>query len=81
MEKSVDESVVKLTAGILHALQLVVVALESSGSIDRQALEYLIDQRLQAMSQSDLEAAPLAMMLQWLRPQDPPSPVLRLVKS
>lgn len=81
MEKSVDESVVKLTAGILHALQLVVVALESSGSIDRQSLEYLIDQRLQAMSQSDLEAAPLAMMLQWLRPQDPPSPVLRLVKS
>ncbi len=80
MEKHVDESVVRITAGLLQTIQCLVVALEATQSLNREALEFAVEARLRALPDDDLTAVPLAMLAQFLRPNDPPPPVLRLVK-
>lgn len=77
----VDEPLLRLTAGMLQAMQCLILALESSGSLDRQRLEFLVDGRMGSLPEDDLSSVPLAMLAQFLRPHDPPPPILRLVKG
>ena len=81
MEKHIDESVVRITAGVLQTIQCLVLALEATQSLNREALEIAVASRLRALPDDDLTAVPLAMMAQFLRPADPPPPILRLVKD
>lgn len=81
MEKHIDESVVRITAGVLQTIQCLVVALEATQSLNREVLQIALESRLRALPDDDLTAIPLAMLAQFLQPTDPPRPILRLVKG
>lgn len=79
MEKQVDEATGRLLVGMMETMQVIVLVLEGTGALNRAALHYALERRLATHADDALEAAPIAMMLQFLRPDDPPRPVLRLI--
>ena len=81
MKKHIEESTVRLTAGILELLQTMTLAMEAQGAIDRPILTYAIETRLAQHTNDELDAVPLAMMLRFLRPESPPHPTLRLIQG
>lgn len=79
--KSIDENTVRLTAGMLQTIECLVLALEATGALNRNALAYVIERRLEAFAPDALDSLPLAMLLRFLRPEQPPRPVLRLIEG
>jgi hypothetical protein len=81
MDKSIDEATLRLVTGMLQTMQVMIIALEAPGGFDRRVLAYATESRLNHYPANALESLPLAMMLQFLRPDDPPRPVLRLIQG
>ncbi|MCX8017075.1 MAG: hypothetical protein N2690_04120 [Rhodocyclaceae bacterium] len=79
MKPEIDESTVRLVGGMIDAMQCLIALLEAQGAIRRDDLAQAITIRLDKMPEDALEAAPLAVLLRWLRPSDPPRPQLRLI--
>lgn len=79
MENSIDEATARLVTGITEAIECLILALESTGSLNRPALEYVLESRLKALGDDALEGVPLALIWAFLHPQEPKRPVLRLV--
>lgn len=81
MNKTIDESTVRLTAGMLQVIECIILALESTGQLNRDALEYAVEHRLKALPDDDLQSLPLAMLMKFLQPDFPQSPVLKLIRG
>jgi len=81
MEKIVDEPLLKITAGMAKVIHCLVTVLVPAGSLDHMKLEVLAQALYDQLPADDLESIPLALLLRHLRPNDPPPPVLRLVKG
>lgn len=79
MEMQADEYAGRLVTGLLEVVQCLTTALESTGSINRAAFIYMLQGRLEFLEQGDLQTVPMTMMLNFLDPQEPPRPVLRLL--
>lgn len=75
----IDESTVRLALGMQASIECLVLALEATGSLNREALAYVTERRLESFPEQSLEAVPLALLLRYLRPQDEPKPALRLI--
>lgn len=78
---NIGEPEARLIAGVVQAMQCLIVALESTQSLNRSALEHVLEARLKAVGDDDLVGVPMAMLWGFLRPQDPPRPVLRLIRD
>lgn len=82
MEKLiVDESAFRLVNGLLLTMQVMVLSLQAPGGFTENVLAALIEKRLEGFPENALESFPLAMMLKFLRPDEPPRPVLQLIQG
>lgn len=81
MKPVIEDSTVRLVGGMVDAMQCLIATLEAQGAPDREALIYAITRRLDRIPEDALEAAPLAILLQWLNPSAPPRPQLRLIRG
>jgi hypothetical protein len=81
MKPILEDSTLQLVGGMIDVVKAVIATLEAQGVLDRQALAYAVDRILQDRDPDDLTAAPLAALLHWLRPSDPPRPQLRLIRG
>ena len=79
MERQIDETTARLIAGTMKTMEAIVTVLLEPKSIDRQKLEALVEHLLGELEDTDAEGVPLALMLRFLRPSEPPRPVLRLI--
>lgn len=81
MKPILEDSTLQLVGGMIDVVTTLIVTLEAQGALDRQALAYAVERTLDARNPDDLSAAPLAVLLQWLRPSEPPRPQLRLIRG
>lgn len=81
MKPVIDENTARLVGGMMDAMQCLVATLQTQGALDSNLLAHAITLRLDKMPEDALEAAPLAILLQWLRPSEPPRPQLRLIRG
>ncbi len=78
-KKSIDESTARILVGVMQTLQGLTLALERKKSLDPAEFAYCLESLIGRLAPDALESLPLAMMLQFLQPDTPPRPVLRLI--
>lgn len=81
MKNEIDDNTLRLVGGLIDVITSLVMTLEAHGVMDRESLAYIISRRLDEADPDALEAAPMAVLLNWLRPQEPPRPQLRLIRG
>jgi hypothetical protein len=78
--KVIDENTLKLFSAQMEALQCVVIALQSTGSLNEEALTYVLEARLKGRPDDDLTALGIAILLGKLDGAKQP-PQLRLIQG
>lgn len=81
MEHELSESTVRLLVGTIEALQVMCAALETAGAIPHGVFAHAFEKRLEQHPGNDLEAAALAMMVRFFRPDEPSPPILRVIEG
>lgn len=77
--KTIDPATAELTLGMMNVIECIIVSLESNGSLNRDALVYMAENRLRALPDDELRSLPLALLMKFLRPESPPLPTLKLI--
>lgn len=80
MSKTIDENSLKLDVGIMESIQCLVLALEATGNLSREALIHVLEHRLNGRDADDLTAVAPAQLLNFLEPTKKP-PQLRLIRG
>lgn len=81
MNDKISEPTARLIAGVVQAMECLILALESTNSLNRAALEHTLEARMKAVGDDALEGVPLALIWSFLHPHEPPRPVLRLIQG
>ena len=77
----IEDTTLQLVGGMMDVVTSLVITLEAQGALNREALAYVIERRLEDSPPDALSAAPMAILYQWLRPSEPPRPQLRLIQG
>ena len=80
MSEVIDENSLKIDVGIMESIQCLVLALEATGNLNREALIHVLEHRLSGRPNDDLTAVASAQLLNFLEPTKKP-PQLRLIRG